>query len=46
MSDGMFLLLAAGALTLFVLVVLASPPADRNPHTDARKSKWNTRRPK
>lgn len=43
MSDGLFLILAAGALTVIVVVALKSKPEGRNPHVNARK--WNTRRP-
>jgi len=45
MSDGMFLMFAAGTLVLFVLVGLAWPRNERNPHVDARRNWWQ-RNPK
>ena len=43
MSDGMYLLVAAGVALVFVVLVLASNP-ERNPHVDARRQRrWWTR---
>jgi hypothetical protein len=41
----MYLLLAATVAVVFVVVVLASNPEGRNPHVDARRSKWWRRPP-
>lgn len=41
----MYLLLAATVAVVFVVAVLASNPEGRNPHVDARRSKWWRRPP-
>ena len=47
MSDGAYLLLAAGIAALFVVAVLATNPEHRNPHVDShhRRSAWWRRNP-
>lgn len=47
MSDGTYLLLAAGVALLFIVVVLASNPEHRNPHMNARRDRrWHVRKPR
>jgi hypothetical protein len=44
MTDGMYLLIAAGVAALFVVAVLSTNPEGRNPHVNARRQRrWWTR---
>ncbi len=47
MSDGTFLLLASVVAAVFVIAVLVTNPNPerRNPHKDAKRPRWHTRRP-
>jgi hypothetical protein len=47
MTDGTFLLVASILAAVFVIAVLVTnrDPAHRNPHKDAERSRWHTRRP-
>jgi hypothetical protein len=45
MSDGQYLALAVVVAVAFVAVVWASNPEGRNPHVEARRSKWWKRPP-
>jgi hypothetical protein len=45
-SDGAYLVLACGVALAFVLLIIATTPAD-NPHVNARRNRrWWTRDPK
>jgi hypothetical protein len=46
-SDTTFALLAAGVAVVFVTVVLVTGRSrERNPHVDARRSRWYVRKPR